>query len=80
MDIQARKLHFIQEFLRVADEELVAKLERVMVVERKKQLQSEIYPMSMAEFNNAIDESENDFKNGRVTSAKNVLKLIDSWK
>jgi hypothetical protein len=80
MNIQARKLHFIQEFLRVADEELVAKLERILVVERKKQLQSEIYPMSIDEYNDAIDESENDFKNGRVTSSQNVLKLIDSWK
>ena len=80
MDIQARKLHFVQEFLRVADDELVTKLEKLLRVERRKKLEKELQPMSVKEFDEIIDESEDDFTNGRVTEARNLLNQIDSWK
>lgn len=80
MDIQARKLHFIQEFLRVADEELIGKLERLLRTERKKKLDKELFPISLKELNEMIDKSEDDFANGRETEARNLLNQIDSWK
>ena len=80
MDIQARKINFIQEFLRVADNELVTKFEKLLKVERKKQLEKELRPMTMNEFDEIIDKSENDFSNGRVTESRNLLDQIDSWK
>jgi len=80
MDIQARKIHFVQEFLRVADDELVTKLERLLRIERKKKLEEELSPMTMKKFNEIIDKSEDDFKNERVTEALNLLNQIDTWK
>jgi hypothetical protein len=80
MDIQARKMNFVQEFLRVADDELVAKLERLLRIERKKKLEEELSPMTMKEFNEIIDKSEDDYKNDRVTEARNLLNQIDTWK
>jgi len=80
MDIQARKINFIQEFLRVADDELVTKFEKLLKVERKKQLEKELRPMTMNEFDEIIDKSENEFSNGRVTESRNLLDQIDSWK
>jgi len=80
MDIQARKIHFVQEFLRVADDELVTKLERLLRIERKKKLEEELSPMTMKEFNEIIDNSEDDIKNERVTEARNLLNQIDTWK
>jgi len=80
MDIQARKLHFVQEFLRVADEELVGKLERLLRTERKKKLDKNLLPITLKEFNEIIDKSEDDFTNGRETEARNLLNQIDSWK
>ena len=80
MDIQARKLHFVQEFLRVADDDLVTKLERLLRIERKKKLEEELSPLTMKEFNEIIDKSEDDFKNERVTEARNLLNQIDTWK
>ncbi len=80
MDIQARKIHFIQEFLRVADDELVTKFEKLLRFERKKQLDKELRPLTMNEFDEIIDKSENDFNNGRVTESRNLLDQIDSWK
>ncbi len=37
MDIQARKLNFIQEFLRITDEKLIARLEHLLHTERLKE-------------------------------------------
>jgi response regulator of citrate/malate metabolism len=80
MDIQARKIHFVQEFLRVADDELVTKLERLLRIERKKKLEEGLSPMTMNELNEIIDKSEDDFKTERVTEARNLLNQIDTWK
>jgi len=80
MDIQARKIHFVQEFLRVADDDLVTKLEKLLRIERKKKLDSELRPKTLKEFNEIIDKSEDDLKNGRVTEARNLLNQIDTWK
>jgi hypothetical protein len=80
MDIQARKIHFVQEFLRVADDELVTKLEELLHIERRKKLEKDLHPMSLREFNEIIDKSEDDFANGRVTEARNLLKQINTWK
>ena len=80
MDIEARKLNFIQEFLRVSDDELVTKFERLLKMERKKKLEEEIQPMTLKEFNETIDKSEDDFTNARVTEARNLLNHIITWK
>lgn len=78
MDIQARKLHFVQEFLRVADDEIVTKLENLLRVERKKKLDEELHPMTWNNFNEIIDKSEEDIKYGRVTEAGNLLNQTHS--
>lgn len=79
MDIQARKVHFVQEFLRVADEEIIIKLEKILRVERRKILEKEIKPMTLKYFNEIIDLSEADISNERVTEARNLLQKIDKW-
>ncbi len=80
MDIQARKLHFVQEFLRVADDELVTKLEKLLLVERKKKLNKELDLLTLKEFNEIVEKSEEDFENGRVTEARNLIDQIETWK
>jgi len=79
MDIQARKVHFVQEFLRVADEEIIIKLEKILRIERRKILEKEIKPMTLKHFNEIIDQSEADISNERVTEARNLLQKIDKW-
>lgn len=77
MDIQARKILFVQEFLRVADDELVTKLESLLRIERKKKFEEELRPMTLKELNEIIDKSEDDIKKGKVTEARNLLNQID---
>ncbi|MCD4682927.1 MAG: hypothetical protein K8R86_06565 [Bacteroidales bacterium] len=79
MDIQTKKLHFVQEFLRLKDESLIDKLNNLLKKERKKKIEKELKPFSVKEFNDLIDSAESDSKNGRLTSARELKNEIDSW-
>ena len=79
MDIQTKKLHFVQEFLRLKDEDLIDKLSDLLRIEKKKKIEKELKPFSQKEFNDLIDSAESDSENGRLTSAKELKNEIDSW-
>lgn len=79
MDIQTKKLHFVQEFLRLKDENLIDKLRDLLRIEKKKKIEEEIKPFSQKEFNDLIDSAESDSENGRITSVKGLNNEIDSW-
>ena len=79
MDIQTKKLHFVQEFLRLKDESLIDKLNNLLKTERKKKIKKELKPFGEKEFNDLIDNAESDSKNGRLTSARELKNEIDSW-
>jgi hypothetical protein len=79
MDILAKKMSFVQEFLRISDEELIDKLESLLRTERKKRLKINIQPITMDKFTAMIEKSEDDFNKGRVTEAKEILTRIDAW-
>ena len=79
MDIQTKKLHFVQEFLRLKDEDLIDKISDLLRIEKKKKIEKELNPLSQKEFNDLIDSAESDSENGRLTSAKELKNEIDSW-
>lgn len=79
MDIQAKKIHFVQEFLRLKNEDLIDKFERLLRLEKVKNYESEMTSMSMEEFNKMIDKAEEDSKQGRTISASDLRNEIDSW-
>ena len=79
MDLQAKKLHFVQEFLRLRDERLVDRLNNVLRSERKKKFERELKPFTEKEFNELIDNAESDARNGKVTTARELKNEIDSW-
>ena len=80
MDIQSKKLQFVQEFLRIKSEEVVDKLEKVLKNERKKEYEKDLSPMTNDEFNKIIDNAESDSINGRLTSAKDLKNDVDKWR
>jgi hypothetical protein len=80
MNTVDRKLRFVQEFLRVTDEEIIEKLELLLGSERKKKISKELEPLTMDEFNKRIDQSEDDFMKGRFNESKDLLKDIETWK
>lgn len=79
MDIQTKKLHFVQEFLRINDEEIIDKLNNLLKVERKNKTEKELKPFTIKEFNELIDRAEADSEAGRYISAQEMKKEIDSW-
>jgi len=79
MDIQARKLNLIEEFIRISDESFIEKLESLIRIEKKKQHERELKPMSLNEFHEMIDQAKDDKAKGRVVSHEDIKKKIKSW-
>jgi len=80
MNIQARKLNLIEEFLRISDESIIEKLESFIRIEKKKQYNMGLKPMSLKEFHEMIDQAKQDKAEGRVISHEELKKRIKSWK
>jgi len=80
MNTVDRKLRFVQEFLRITDEEIIGKLEQLLVSERKKKKSKELDPLTLDQLNEMIDQSEDDFKKGKFNETKDLLKSIETWK
>ena len=80
MDLQTRKIQFIQEFLRSANSNIVEKFEKMLRQERKKMYEEDIKPMTLQQYEQRIDKAMDDYKNNRVTNARKLKKDIASWK
>jgi predicted transcriptional regulator len=79
MDIQLRKIHFVQEFLRLENEQLIAKLEDILRSEKKKLYESGLKPYTVEELYQSVQEAKADADAGRVTKAEDLQREIDSW-
>lgn len=79
MDLEARKISFVQEFLRLQNEEIVDQLEKLLHEQKVQLLDLEMKPMSLDQFNNEIDQSVNDVAQGRISSSKDLKSRIQKW-
>lgn len=79
MDIQTRKIEFVQDFLKVQNEELISRLETLLRTEDYVPNPNEFEPMTIKEFNNRIDKSMEDSKNGKLISASDLKDKINKW-
>jgi chemotaxis protein CheY-P-specific phosphatase CheC len=76
MNIQARKLELIEEFLRISDENLITKLESFIKKEKKISLESKLKPMTINEFHEMIDQAKKDSDEGRVISHQELRNKV----
>ncbi len=74
MDIQTRKFNFIQEFLKVEDEDLIALLESLLHANS-----SAFNPMTIEQFHQRMDASIEDSIHDRVVSSTDLLSEIEKW-
>ena len=74
MDIQTRKLEFIQEFLKIQSEEIISRLERIL-----KNIDDDFSPLTIEEFNSRIDQSLEDSKNDNVIESNKLMAEIKQW-
>ncbi len=73
MDIQTRKLEFIQEFLKIQSEEVISRFEKLL---QKEDSQS-LTPFTLGDLEDRINQSENDFK---AKNFKTSSQLIAKYK
>ncbi|MBC8146566.1 MAG: hypothetical protein H8E98_01105 [Bacteroidetes bacterium] len=79
MDLQARKIEFIQEFLKIQQEDIIIRLEKILKKEKLKLDSEQSNPFSLDEFNDRIEKSMNDSHNGRLTENKDLLAEVKKW-
>lgn len=72
--MEARKIEFIQEFLKLQSEDAISRLEKVL---RKEKQSSQT--MTEKKLNKRIDESMKDSKEGRLTESNNLMDEIEKW-
>lgn len=77
MDIHARKIAFIQEFLKLQNEELISLFEKLLRSDKKQE--KEYNPMSIEEFYNRIEKSIEDAENGKLTNSNDLITEIEKW-
>ncbi len=75
MDIQTRKIEFIQAFLKLQNEKVISLFENLL----KSETRSALKPMSIEKLNERVDRSIFDSKNDNVTEVKSLLKEIKEW-
>lgn len=73
MDIQTRKIEFVQEFLKLQNEEAISQFEKLLKKSHIKESNLGVKPMSIAELNKRIDKSEKDFRNNNYKSTSELL-------
>jgi hypothetical protein len=80
MDIQTRKINFVQEFLRLRNIKLIEKLEKILLEDKAKDYEANLRPLSIDNFNKMIDESVEDALQGNVVSARDLKESVKKWK
>ena len=73
MNIEARKIEFIQEFLKVQSEDVIYRFEKLLRKENIISYKKKFEPMTIEELNKRIDQSESDFRNNRFKTSSELL-------
>ena len=79
MDLQTRKISFVQEFLRVQNEEIVSGLESFLRKKNAELFETKLTPMSLELFNQDIDNALSDSQEEKIVSANELKNRIKKW-
>ncbi len=77
MNIESRKIEFVQAFLNLQSEELISQFEKLL--KKAKQSEKELKPFTMKELHERIAKSEDDFQNGRFKTQEELEKISSNW-
>jgi len=72
MNLEARKIEFVKEFLNLQSEDIVARLEKMLSNELHSS-EKTFEPMTKSELNKRIEKSESDFRNNRFKRSSELL-------
>lgn len=79
MDLESRKIEFVQEFLRLQNEEIVSGLEKLLRKKKVELIERNLQPMTMEEYDAEMDQAESDSKNGRMIDVNALKAKIQKW-
>ena len=80
MNTEARKISFIQDYLRVDDERILKAVENFFYKTKSEAFQEEsLTPMSLDKFNEEINKAIDDENNNRITDVETLKKRIQKW-
>lgn len=73
MDIQSRKLEFIQDFLKLQSEEVIAQFEKLLKKTKNIEEENKLEKLTIEEMNERISKSEDDFENKKFKTTSELL-------
>jgi hypothetical protein len=79
MNLEARKIEFLQEFFKLKNEKTISKFEKLLKKEKDQLSIKQIEPVESIELKARIKKSIEDSKNGKLTEANDLLAEIESW-
>lgn len=79
MDLEARKIEFVQEFLRLQNEEIISELEKLLRKRKVELIEKNLKPMTMEQYDAEIDQAMEDSKNGRMIEVSDLKAKIGKW-
>lgn len=79
MNIEARKISLVKEFLNVENEEIIQEMEDLLHEKKAETYEGNLKPMSMARYKAEIERAIDDEKNGRLIKADDLKNQIQEW-
>ena len=79
MNLEARKISLVQEFLKTDNEKLITALENLLYKRKTEFFEENLKPMSLEVFNKEIDKAINDEEDNRLIPAEDLKKKIQKW-
>lgn len=76
MDLQTRKLHFIESILSFGNEQIIEKLEALL---KKEQQKEDSQRVSIEQYNRELEEANSRIESGQYTSHEDVKKESETW-
>jgi hypothetical protein len=80
MNIQARKLGLIEQFLRIEDETLIMKLESFIKQEKMISQERSLKPMLLEDFHEMIYQAKQESDSGQIILHDDLKKKVKKWK
>jgi len=80
MTLEARKIVFVQEFLKLQDENLIAGLEKLLQQQKSENENVDFSPLSLAQYEEETKQAIQDSEKQCFRDVKDLRKQITEWK
>ena len=79
MNIAVKKVELIEWLTRIQDKSLLEEVEILKKRAITESYKSKMKPMTSKQYKSLLDQAEEDYKNGRITSQEGIEKESENW-